>query len=330
MNAREIDDAAAAWVARNDAGQLSAEDRAALDAWLAQDRRHAGAYARARAVFALSGRAETASAQQGPAPDAPHERLPMQLARPRRRWAGAAVAAAALLATAIGSIAWLRPAPQDRFATAQGEVRRLSLDDGSTLTLNTASRAHVYWSDAERRVRLLEGEALFDVASDPQRPFIVESAATTVRAVGTSFTVRRFEADRIEVVVREGVVAVDSLDSPGSPSTELVANMRALDQPGMAPTVEPFGEDLVTQHLAWREGMIAFDGDTLADAAREFARYSATPLRVDDAEVAQLRVVGLFASNDPAGFARAAALSLGLETEIDEDGIRLRARRHTR
>jgi transmembrane sensor len=330
VSAREIDDAAAAWVARSDAGSLSEQDRVALEAWLALDPRHAGAYARARAVFAWSGRTGASPIQQRPAPDAQHESRPKQHLRPHRRWPGAAVAALVLLATAIGSFAYLRLLPQDRFVTAQGEVRRLSLDDGSTLTLNTASRVHVYWSDAERRVRLLEGEALFDVASDPKRPFIVESAATAVRAVGTSFTVRRFEADRIEIVVREGVVAVDSLDLPGLPSVKLVANTRALDQPGLAPRVEPFDQDQLTKHLSWRDGMIAFDGDTLAEAAREFARYSATPLRVDDAEVAQLRVVGLFASNDPAGFARAAALSLGLETEIDEDGIRLRAPRNSR
>jgi transmembrane sensor len=324
--ANEIDDIAASWVARRDATGLSPTETAELASWLKQDRRHAGAFARARALFTWADRAQADAAESKvPAPQAQSETPTIR--RDRRRQSLLALAAAVAASVVLGLLSYAQLQSYDRFSTAQGEVRRLNLRDGSTMTLNTASEARVSWSGAMRRVQLLEGEALFDVAPDADRPFIVETRVASVRAVGTSFSVRRVDADRIEVMVREGIVEVDSHHAADSPPTALRANMRATDIAGQQPRVEQLDPDQVAQHLSWREGMIAFDGDTLAEAAREFARYSPTPLLIEDEQVAQMRIVGLFASNDPAGFARAAALSLGLETQTDARGVRIGLRR---
>src|SRR5690606_10612998 len=132
-----------------------------------QDPRHAGAFARARAVFVQADRAVALGGGYDPERFAPRTR-----ARRGGRVAAWA-AAAAVLALAAGGGWWLLPAGTG-YETAIGEVRRLPLADGSVMTLNTASKARVVYSAGQRSVRLLEGEALFDVVRDPARPFVVD------------------------------------------------------------------------------------------------------------------------------------------------------------
>lgn len=327
MKSGRIDDAAAAWVARLDAGDLSPAAAAALEQWLQQDVRHAGAFARARAVDLLAHRASAL----GPGYDA--DRFGRRAVRPPR-WrqrvlrVGLPVAASILVAVALGygSLGNLHPRDSRDYATAMGEVRRLPLDDGSTMTLNTASLAQVDFTADLRLVRLEEGEALFDVAKDPSRPFLVDAEDVRVRAVGTSFTVRRLSGGRTEVLVREGLVRIEyPHERPGAPAAYLGANMRAIASGGRALALDQVAQDRLEQRLTWRDGMIAFHGETLAEAAEEFARYSETRLLVEDPAVAGMRVVGLYAANDPDGFARAVALSFGLEARRTAGAIRLQA-----
>jgi transmembrane sensor len=321
MNTTRVDEAAAAWVAREDAGALDAGESAALEAWLAGDPRHAGAYARARAIFAQADRA----CALGPDFD-PRRFAPATGGQPRlQRWIAAA---AAILVLAVGSLSLL-PSGGDDYRTMVGEIRRLPLPDGSVMTLNTDSRAEVFLSGKLRRIHLLRGEALFDVAHDPARPFVVESGDARVRAVGTSFSVRRLAGDGAEVVVREGRVRLDAAGAGKVAAPVLLdANQRAVAAAGRPVRVERIAETKVQQSLSWRDGMLAFDGDTLAEAALEFARYDDTRLRIDDPAVARMRVVGLYAANDPDGFARAVALSLGLDYERIDDEVLLRRKRH--
>ena len=313
-----VDQVAAEWVARLDAGTLAPGAEAELDRWLAQDPRHAGAFARARAVFAQADRA--AALGDGYDPD---RYAPRPTAR-RRAWP-VAWAAAAALALAVGAAAWLLPPRGDDYRTALGEVRRLPLADGSVMTLNTASRAQVDLSDGLRRVRLLEGEALFDVARDPARPFLVEVGDARVRVLGTSFILRHVAGGAVEVMVREGHV---QLEQPGGgiEPLSLTASMKAVAGPGSTARVERVEDAALTRHLTWRDGMIAFDGDSLADAAREFARYSPVRIVIDDPEVAGMEVVGLYASGDPAGFADAVALGLGLAAHRSGNEVHLTRR----
>src|SRR5690606_20513701 len=113
--------------------------------------------------------------------------------------------------------AWVTLSPGgERYASNVGEVRRIALDDGSYMLLNTDSLAVIQFSEARRDVRLEKGEALFEVAKDPQRPFVVNAGDLTVKAVGTAFVVRR-EDSSVEVTVTEGVVEVAR---PGEPATE--------------------------------------------------------------------------------------------------------------
>lgn len=310
-----IDAIAAGWVAREDRGPLPAPEQAALQAWLAEDRRHLGAYARARAVFVHFDRARALGIQSGPAGGGPAARRP---ARPRRLFWAAGVAACLCV------VATLQLLGAGHHATATGEILRVPLRDGSAVTLNSDSEIEVDFDDGIRRVRLLRGEALFDVAKDRSRPFVVEAASTRVTAVGTSFTVNRVSERDVQVLVREGVVELVDSTQPRREPVRLEANTLAMATPARKIDVQPLREPEVERRLAWRDGMLSFSGATLEEAAAQFARYSEVRIIIDDPLVARQRVVGLYSATDPEGFAQAVALSLGLRAEKAPEGIRLR------
>ena len=310
--ANVIDDRAAAWVVREDRGPLDADEAAALEAWLQADPRHLGAYARARAIFVRLERSQALGPDFLPRVDDASPRPS------RRRLPWVAAVAAGLCALVLTGILLLQ-APA-RHATTFGEVLRVPLPDGSSLVLNSDSEISVDFNDRRREVRLLKGEALFEVASDPLRPFSVVAGGTRVTAVGTAFSVHRGRDGNLEVIVREGVVDVDG----GDPQpVRVTANFRASARPGLNVRIEPLQVEETGRELAWSDGMLAFEGDTLAQAAAQFARYSNVRILIDDPEIAQRRVAGLYSASDPDGFAAAVAASMGLRVERSERGIHL-------
>lgn len=306
---QEIDRIAAGWVARRCSG-LTAQDQTALDRWLKADPRHVGAYAKAEAVLAQLDRVGAA------APEALRGMLvsPAIGSALKRRTVLTGVAAG--LAVAVGGPFLLkRLREQEGYSTRVGETKEIVLSDGSMVTLNTNSKILVHYNKARRQIQLLQGEALFDVAKNKRRPFIVMAADTQVRAVGTSFTVKFLPEQPVRVLVREGIVEIKRPQVPEAPPVQLAANTLAVAPPEAPISTEAVPRIQVTRDLAWREGRIAFDNDTLANAAREFARYSDIQIRVDP-ELENQTITGLFVSNDPVGFARAAALSLGLHVDV--------------
>lgn len=330
----EIDAVAADWAARVDRAALSRIEQADLDRWLAADSRRFGAYAKARAVFAHARRAralgpnfdhEQFAAAVGPFAMAPAP-LPHDVPS-RRRFLAVGGAAAAGVALTAGLLFSNRAV---RFATDLGEVRAVPLADGSTVTLNTNSRIAVNFTDESRSIRLLSGEALFDVAKDRARPFVVEAGDTQVRAVGTSFTVSRLDRRPTAVLVREGVVEVSrggGMVAPGAPLIRLEANTRAIAaMGGTAMATNAVSPTQVVRELAWREGMLSFEDMRLDQAAAEFARYSDTHIVITDPAIAAQTVTGLFAARNPTGFAETVATVLDLRAEAGPGVVALRRR----
>lgn len=304
---QEIDRIAANWAARRYNG-LSADDSAALDAWLVSDPRHLGAYMKAEAVLA---RLEQAGA--GGAHGLRQEMPAQPVARRRAVLTGAI--AAGLAVAASGAIALHDMLEEEVYSTNLGETREIVLADGSVVTLNTNTRISVHYTKALRRITLAQGEALFDVAKNKQRPFIVLAQDTQVRAVGTSFTVKLVTPQAVQVMVREGVIEIQRPDVPEAAPVRLVANNLAL-APAKAPiSMAAVPSAQVGRSLAWRQGRIAFDNETLGDAAQEFGRYSDVAIHIEPGLENQT-VTGLFVSNDPVGFAHAAALSLNLRVNV--------------
>lgn len=310
----DIDAAAAAWAARVDSGPLSDPDQIELETWAAADPRHAGAYAKALAVSAHLDRARALGPDFAPAAH------PAAKAVDRRRL----LASSGMLvaASVIGAVGYGAMALRGRVTTAKGDIRRAPLADGSAVTLNTNTAIRAAFSDQLRRVELLRGEALFDVAKDPARPFVVVAGDVRVRAVGTSFTVRTHADGQVSVIVCEGVVDVWR-GAAGRPVRLAAAHAVEVASAG-ALVATPVGPAAVDRALAWRQGQIDLDGLTLGEAAAEFARYSDRRIVIDDPQAASLKMTGLFSASDPDGFARAAALSLGLTATLDADGVRLK------
>jgi transmembrane sensor len=310
LSPQEIDRQAALWAARRE--NLSPEEQGMFDAWLKADVRHLGAYAKAEAVLAHLQSASGAG-------EAFHEAA-APVTRRRAMLAGSMAATVAVLG-ASGFVAW-RFLGQQTYATRLGETQVIPLADGSVITLNTASEVQVHYTKDRRDIALVHGEALFDVAKDKARPFIVTAADTQVRAVGTSFNVKALPDQPVQVLVQEGIVEVKRPDVAVAAPVRVAANTKAIAPAGAPIATQAVTHTQVTRDLAWRVGRIAFDNETLAQAAAEFSRYSAIPI-VLDPTIQNETVTGLFVSNDPVGFARAAALSLDLHAEVGDSQVRL-------
>jgi transmembrane sensor len=182
------------------------------------------------------------------------------------------------------------------------------LTDGSIVELNTNSRLRVELERDRRVIHLERGEAIFRVAHDAKRPFLVMVGGTVVRAIGTQFNVRRRD-QAVEVLVLEGIVALDSIDALGSRLAVPLPTTPVLNA-GKIAIAAPTGlklRDLATEEaertLAWRSGMLSFNGQTLAEAAEEFNRYNRRQLILSDPAVASLRIGGTFRATNIDSFA---------------------------
>lgn len=312
---RDPAEEAAIWALRH---PLDAAGRAELKAWLAQDRRHAGALLRAQAGLSAIDRAVTARA---PIDDASPSSLAAAPTR-RRLLAGAAGAMAAGIA---GIVAW----PYlmvERVTTARGEIRRLPLADGSVATIDTSSTLRVAMADDIRRVALQEGQAWFQVAKDRKRPFVVDAGIAQVRAVGTAFSVRR-TASGVRVAVTEGRVAAWASDSSGTMSILEAGQYATFRRGAAAPeiTTEPAA---IERSLAWRNGEIALENEPLGSAVEQFNRYNRQQLVIVDQSLAGAPLVGLFRIDRPADFAATLSASLDIAVTTTPGEIRLARKKH--
>ena len=322
----EIYKVAADWAARVDRGPLSDAERADLGAWRAADKRRDGAYLRAHALLLRFDRAKALGASYDPA-KFKRRLVPFVSRRGLLLGGGSAIAASAASLIVGGVLA----ARTSHYTAKKGEVRLVSLADGSVMTLNSASRIAVTFTKSIRQLKLVDGEALFDVAKNPDRPFIVDTGDARVRAVGTSFSVKKIAGRPTEVVVREGVVEITRISDVIMPTAQpqastpvrLAANEMAI-APANAPThTQALSPPDLSDALAWKDGMIAFKRTPLSVVADEFARYSDTPLVIDTPEVGRRTITGLFSAYNPVGFAQAAAGSLDLHAYSEDGSVHL-------
>lgn len=353
-NSRQIELIAADWLARRESGDWSANDGMRLEAWLAAATAHRVAFLRLEAAWVESGRLQALAAGRaasGPPPRGawasgpwattqdriaadtdddladPIEPLdalvfsPRRAETPRRRWAGAALAATVLVAGALAAWGWntYTAVETASYASAAGQLRELRLSDGSRATLSGDTRIDVAMSRGERRIVLARGEAFFEVAKDRQRPFVVDADARRVVAVGTRFAVRRDGPD-LRVVVTEGLVRLESASSQGqppAPTALLPAGSSAhATRSGVLVRAGTVAE--AERALDWRSGFLHFDDTPLAEAAAEFNRYSGRTLLMGDDATATLRIGGNFRWSNVDGFVR--LLEQGFDVRVERRG----------
>ena len=302
--AGQIQDEANRWAARLDGTDWNLEHEVELSTWLNADNRHRGALLRAQAAWALLDARQTAIAK-------PASQHPMRF---DRRWLiGGAGTAAAAAAIGTGLIWRTR---RLKYETATGEIRRLPLMDGSTAVINTGSRVEVRFEPGVRHLVVSRGQAWFDVAKDPHRPFVVEAGKIRVLAVGTAFSVYRRDGGA-DVVVSEGVVKVWSEEAPIE-SVEISAGSGAFIANDAAVR---FHDDPVDKSLAWRDGEIELSATALGQAISEFNRYNQRHLVLDDLSLSDRQFDGVFRADDPAGFATVVGSTLRVPVDLSDPNV---------
>lgn len=375
---QQIYEEATSWVLKHRESGLDPSERKSFDEWLRTSPQHVRAYlemssiwedvssldrrwnpdadellARARAedsVVALGTKAHSgAPVSIAPGGKAP---IPKQTSArstpekgPRRIWF--AVAATALLVLA-GTWTHLQ---QGTYVTAIGEQRSLALPDGSTVELNSQTHIKVRYGDGARRIDLLAGQALFRVAKDVTRPFVVQTDTTRIRAVGTAFDVYKTKRGAVVTVV-EGRVAVLSVPTRAAPASP-ASDMEAPEVDVKSPQAQPIeglsespdimlnaGEQLVVTlgaaqlpklanvatATAWMHRSLVFEASPLTEVADEFNRYNTRRLVVESPELAGFNVSGVFSSVEPGlllAFLRAQPELVVRETDSE---IRIRKR----
>ena len=243
----------------------------------------------------------------------------------RRGWFRGTLAASLLLAVA-GALTWYVSSSGPYYHTAVGGIASVPMSDGSKVILNTESAIRLSVSETERRVQLERGEAFFEVAKDPNRPFVVSAGNKRVVAVGTKFSVRR-DGNDLRVFVTEGKVRLedDSLPAssavaasqeagstrhsgtvkPRDDSNVMLLAAGAIAQTGDSGVIvqkKPLPE--VEDYLSWRSGYLTFRDIPLADAVAEFNRYNERKIVIQDPTVAAIRFSGKVRPTSFEGFVR--------------------------
>lgn len=294
----------------------AADDWNAAYAWVAQDPAHGFAFAKAEAGWELAERLNELPASENDHPGHRDALVEQAETKPligrRGLLAGLAVAAAAI--GTVSTVALRLFDTVDHYRTALGETRTVRLADGSLIHLNTNSSVEVALRDDIRSIKLLRGEARFDVAHDAKRPFIVNADGTLVRAVGTMFNVR-LRPDVTELTVIEGIVAVRDGDS----AVRRIESGRSAAVRSGSIAVTHLEPAKIKQRIAWQDGMVEFEGDTLAQAVEEFNRYRATPLVIGDPAIASLRVGGAFRLDRSQDFVQALESGFGVRAVPGSD-----------
>jgi transmembrane sensor len=306
---REVAERAAEWLIRQHASsEWTADDQAAFEAWMDETPAHMMAYWRLEAVW---GRADRLSALRETSREA--ERRPD--ARRIRSVVVFGVAGLLLLGVvAAGALSYFQAEQPGAYETAIGGHTILTLADGSKIELNTDTRIRLGADGEGRKVWLDRGEAYFQIRHDADRPFVVVAGSRRVIDVGTAFSVRR-DTDRLRVALTEGRARLESTQSDsGVKSIVLVpGDVAVATREGVARVARPIPE--LTDQLAWRRGLLAFDSTPLAEVAAEFNRYNRQKLIVVGANARSVEVGGHFRATNVDAFKRIARTILKLRVE---------------
>jgi transmembrane sensor len=342
-----IHEIAASYVLREQSGQSGVEDQRRLADWLQGDEERLKAYEAAKQVC-------IAITQNTAHPEIMAMRSAALSSRPRQRASRYLLIAAGLAATVVG-LGFLMLAQSPNFAwgpahgalartaagsatsfspnsavylTQKGERSSVALPDGSAVVLDTDSAVEVAYTNIERGVRLLHGQALFEVAKHKPLPFRVHAGSRIITAVGTRFDVRLFgspDTPTVRVALLQGAVNVTNANPASLETASMVAGEVLEARPSAPMRVEPENTETLT---SWESGVLVFNDRPLSEAVEEMNRYTTNPIVLADESSRDLRVSGVFNTGDPEHFAQTIAETFALRLHRDQNGaVRLIARR---
>jgi transmembrane sensor len=306
----KVEAEAAEWLQRQQFWTPNDEDRARFDDWFAQSLSHRVAYWRLKAGFERSGRLTALQRETrfGKSQTADRNR-----SRPLLR-----LAAMGAVAAIVAGIAGLQLAPRQEgqvYETQVGGRQTIVLTDGSKIDLNTGTMVRVNG----RRAELLRGEAFFDITHDARNPFVVTAAGRRIVDLGTKFAVRT-EPNGMKVSLVQGSARIEDPATPSEPPTVLKPGDIALATSSKVFVVRNT-QQVLSNELGWRRGVLVFHQTTLAAAAAEFNRYNRKKLVIADAGAAALTIGATFPTDDIEAFARTAKNVFGLRIEDRGDEI---------
>jgi transmembrane sensor len=351
--ADRINAAAAAWVARHDAG-LSPSEFAEFAAWQTADVRHAEALARFTATWSALGRPRRTGVSSALTAE-------LQVLDRRRRIRRATVASGAIALAAFAGFAWWpRPIPLAETAASGSQAalvlpQRQSLPDGSTIEHPAGTEFTLDFTPGLRRVALRRGDAHFEIAKDASRPFVVAAAGVEVRAVGTAFAVQ-VRPDTVEVLVTSGKVEVSAGALPSAFSAPVTNPDSRAGSSAVAPPARPLaipimaGNRIVMERsatakvaapppvlmtsaaemaarLAWRSPHVEFSAVPLAEVVALLNRHNSVQFVIDDPAIAKVALSGLFRADDIDAFVRILETGFGVSWERRGQTILLRPAR---
>ena len=326
LSDREVALAASGWIVRCSRG-LTAEEQDEYSEWLAADARHGVWLASRRQAWSEFDVLTEWRPQHSAEPN------PDLIAAPHGRRRGRRLIFPVALALAAGAaVAFLvlRPSPAEQtepLAAAAPVYESRALDDGTVVELNGGAQIEVRFTVEERRVRLVRGEAHFQVAKNPLRPFVVEAGGVAVRAVGTAFAVL-LGGHAVEVLVTEGRVRVDppAASAAASSAPDVSAGQRVVVAltGGQTPVVTAVSDEEIARRLVWQPRLLDFSATPLAEVAAEFNRRNRTQLVLADPALRAMPIVASFRSDNLDGFVRMLELSAGVSAERTGDRVVLR------
>lgn len=345
-----IEAQAAEWVARLDSDPDPAALSARLEAWKAQSQHHSDAVGRLQGLWKeldVLNQLSPPVAAPSPRRVARNVRAPnpsrRRLSEPRLMLR-AGIAAVLLIAVSTGIWGvWHSLSRTEVYDTGIGGQRTVNLSDGSSVQLNTDSRIEVRYSPSARDLRLVKGEAFFEVAPNKARPFSVYAKDGVVRAVGTAFVVR-LQPKGIEVTVTKGTVELASLVTnkpapvlsaahavPRRVLTTVSAHEGAVEaavlEPSRAVAKLELAVPEATRKLAWRQGMLVFAGESLPSVVADVSRYTDVQIAIADPRLNELKVGGYFKVGEVEPMLEALEGSFGVRVErIDAKHVRLLSR----
>lgn len=324
-----IENEAADWLTKLDEGNLLAEDRAALRGWLSQSPEHSKA---------LNEMATMWSEMNYLLNDLPEQNKNRTVSiDPIFLWGRNAIyVISILIVSTAGLNLWWHfesdTTPPIFHITQPGEQQLKQLSDGSSIHLNTNTVVEAQYTSSQRTVRLFRGEALFDVAHDPDRPFVVYAGNRQVQAIGTKFVVR-MDSEQIQVIVADGRVKLskreDRTQTVSRVQTEDVIFLNKGEQIAIgdeedAQKAEPIGEDQLSRSLSWLSGQLVFRNEPLQQVVREVSRYLPNQIVIEDPELRDVRISGRFKIGDTEALLEAIEVSFNVQaTQGDGNVIRL-------
>lgn len=330
------------WLARMDTNDLSDEEQIELNKWVGQSKIHKNELERLANIWDSVEAAELSHIpidKIEPDLDTAKKINSPKTSNRKKHQIAMSLAASLFVFGAIGLLAHFHnlshfEATNGKYATVIGEQQTVRLSDGSELKLNTDTLVEVNYYDGNRNIHLYKGEAHFDVAHDPEKPFTVKARKGDVRALGTVFSVR-VEDNRVNVIVEEGKVRIRANENFNQieenilaiPEDTLPEERKNIVVVANAGRNVVFGEqeivsnvqeeqEVIERKFSWRQGMLAFDDEPLSDVIDEVSRYTSHKIIIADPDIRSLRVGGYY----PIGKIQAIfdALELNLDLHIKQ------------